>query len=255
MSGEEGPKPSVTVTVVAGGATPVRTIRIPYPVPGRVGIFGGLLTLALLILSWGYFAVRASRVAGLEEEIAEFQGQEERIEALAQSLVEVELAYARIRSLFGADALPAAEDLWLPPAIGRTSRAQQPAEPDLPTAWPLTQGGYVTQDQLPSTRGGHPGIDIATPSGSYIRASASGVVAEAGEDEVYGYFLVLDHGTGYRTRYAHASMLLVAEGARVRRNEVIALSGSTGQSTAPHLHFEILQEGTPVDPLSLVVWP
>ena len=154
MSREEGPKPSVTVTVVAGGGMPVRTIRIPYPGPGGVGIFGGLLILTLLILSWGYFAVRASRVAGLEEEIAEFQGQEERIEALAQSLVEVELAYARIRSLFGSDALQAAEDLWLPPATGRTSRSQQPAESDLPTAWPLSQGGYVTQDQLPSTGGG-----------------------------------------------------------------------------------------------------
>ena len=93
------------------------------------------------------------------------------------------------------------------------------------------------------------------PADSYIRASAPGSVVESGDDPVYGRYIVLDHGNGYRTRYAHANLLLVEEGAQVRRHEVIALSGSTGRSTAPHLHFEILLDGVAVDPLSLVRQP
>jgi murein DD-endopeptidase MepM/ murein hydrolase activator NlpD len=80
-------------------------------------------------------------------------------------------------------------------------------------------------------------------------------VAEVGEDSIYGRYLVLEHGQGYRTLYAHTSHLLVNEGDLVRRNEVVALSGSSGRSTAPHLHFEILQDGVPIDPLSMVTQP
>jgi murein DD-endopeptidase MepM/ murein hydrolase activator NlpD len=76
-----------------------------------------------------------------------------------------------------------------------------------------------------------------------------------GEDPVYGFFVVLDHGDGYQTVYAHTSMILVERGQNVRRKEVIALSGSTGQSTAAHLHFEILLDGLPLDPLSMVESP
>ena len=80
-------------------------------------------------------------------------------------------------------------------------------------------------------------------------------MVEVGDDPVYGRFVSLDHGEGYRSLYAHASVALVEVGQRVRRNEVIALSGSTGRSTAPHLHFEILLSGAPVDPLTMVRQP
>jgi murein DD-endopeptidase MepM/ murein hydrolase activator NlpD len=80
-------------------------------------------------------------------------------------------------------------------------------------------------------------------------------VLRVGEDPMYGFFVVLDHGEGYQTVYAHASTILVQRGRSVRRHEVIALSGSTGQSTAAHLHFEILLDGLPLDPLSMVERP
>jgi murein DD-endopeptidase MepM/ murein hydrolase activator NlpD len=72
------------------------------------------------------------------------------------------------------------------------------------------------------------------------------------EDAVYGNFVTVDHGEGYLTLYAHASEIFVEPGQRVRRNEVIALTGNTGRSTAPHLHFEIRLNGETVDPLTLV---
>jgi murein DD-endopeptidase MepM/ murein hydrolase activator NlpD len=103
--------------------------------------------------------------------------------------------------------------------------------------------------------GQHSGVDIAAPTDAYVRAAGPGTVVDVGEDRVYGRFILLEHGGGYRSRYAHASTTFVERGQRVRRNEIIALTGSTGRSTAPHLHFEILMNGDPVDPLTLVDQP
>ena len=113
----------------------------------------------------------------------------------------------------------------------------------------------MTQALIEGLVGEHPGLDIAIPTGSYIRAAGGGVVAEAGEDPLYGRFVRLDHGDGYRSLYAHASVTFVTAGDLVRQNEVIALSGSTGRSTAPHLHFEILRNNEPVDPLTILDRP
>ena len=121
--------------------------------------------------------------------------------------------------------------------------------------WPLTEKGLVTQGLLDGEEGEHPGLDIAVQTDSYVRAAGGGIIAEVNIDEVYGRFVVIDHGSGYTTVYAHISAQLVVQGQRVREREVIALSGSSGQSTAPHLHFEILLDGSPVDPLSMVQQP
>jgi murein DD-endopeptidase MepM/ murein hydrolase activator NlpD len=113
----------------------------------------------------------------------------------------------------------------------------------------------VTQGLHAGSAGGHPGLDIAVPSDSYIRAAGGGRVSDVGEDAVYGRFVVIDHGGGYSTLYGHASTTLVTLGQEVRERQVVALSGSTGRSTAPHLHFEVLLEGEPVDPLTMVQQP
>jgi murein DD-endopeptidase MepM/ murein hydrolase activator NlpD len=213
--------------------------------------------LVVFIGSWWYLAARAHRSSLLETQVAELLTREARVEELARTLTEVEEAYAGIRALFGANGSPAAEELWLPPAAGRPSGAAQLPEEERsrPTSWPLTEAGFITQALLDGGGSDHPGIDIAIPAGSYVRASGRGTVLDAGEDPIYGHYLVLDHGEGYRTRYAHASVLFAATGELVDRNEIIALSGSSGQSTAPHLHFEIFLEGEPVDPLSMVSQP
>jgi len=78
------------------------------------------------------------------------------------------------------------------------------------------------------------------------------VVAAAGTDPAYGLFVLLRHSDGYETMYGHASRLLVQEGDAVPARQVIALSGSSGRSTAPHLHFEIRREGKSLDPLTVV---
>src|SRR5216683_688213 len=99
----------------------------------------------------------------------------------------------------------------------------------------------------------HEGIDVTAPQGAQIEAPAAGVVAEVAWEEGYGNFLSIDHGNGLVTRYAHCSRILVARGARVKRGQAIALVGSTGLSTGPHLHYEVWVNGKPVDPMKYVL--
>lgn len=214
-----------------------------------------LLLLAVMAGSWWYLAVRAARASELEVRVALLEDQEERVRALARRLREAESRYDRIRGLFGSDTSRVASELWLPP-VGGTASGRAAAEgPGPPRSWPLTRRGFITQPLVRNAGREHEGLDIAVPSHSYIRAAGAGEVTEVGEDPVYGRFVVLDHGEGYRSLYGHASRILVEEGSRVRANEVIGLSGSTGRSTAPHLHFEILHDGEAVDPLTLVRQP
>ncbi len=95
----------------------------------------------------------------------------------------------------------------------------------------------------------HNGFDIACPAGTPVVATASGVVTFAGEDPVYGNLVIIQHGlTGYSTFYGHNRELKVKVGQKINRGDVIALVGSTGRSSAPHLHYEIRLHGVPVNP-------
>lgn len=95
----------------------------------------------------------------------------------------------------------------------------------------------------------HEGIDLAIPEGTAVRAVAEGVVSYAGVRGGYGNLVVVKHGDGMETRYAHLSRFSVKAGERVSQREVIARSGNTGHSTGPHLHFELRKNGRVLDPL------
>lgn len=94
----------------------------------------------------------------------------------------------------------------------------------------------------------HEGLDFVAPRGAPIRAASGGLVVRAGTQRGYGKMVEIDHGNGLRTRYAHASSLLVKAGDIVRQGDVIARVGSTGRSTGSHLHFEIRMADYPLDP-------
>lgn len=96
----------------------------------------------------------------------------------------------------------------------------------------------------------HSGIDIGVVSGTAVPAADSGTVIYSGWAEGYGYFVMIDHGDGIVSCYGHNEELLVQEGDKVSKGDVISLSGSTGYSTGPHLHFEVRQDGEPIDPTS-----
>jgi murein DD-endopeptidase MepM/ murein hydrolase activator NlpD len=112
---------------------------------------------------------------------------------------------------------------------------------DWPVYGTITQRFYV---------GGHTGIDIAGPIGTTICAAASGNVTFAGWDGGYGYFVIINNGNGLVTRYAHCSKLYVSAGQWVNQDQAIAARGSTGNSTGPHTHFEVMQDGSFRNPLN-----
>jgi len=241
-----------------GGET--RSLRISSRA-ARLWILAGVsgaLILAAMVMTWWFLALEAWRGWRREALLDSLQAERAQVLSLAAQMGRVETEYERIRSLFGPTADPVAPDLWLPPT--GAPGEQGPDAGDLednsvPSAWPLAQAGYVTQPLVEGGVGDHPGLDIAVATDSYIRAAGGARVLRTGDDPIYGRFIVLDHGRGYQTVYAHASMVLVEQAQRVRRGEVIGLTGSSGRSTAPHLHFEVLLDGLPVDPFTLVEQP
>lgn len=119
----------------------------------------------------------------------------------------------------------------------------------VPASTPVTSGfGYRVHPTL-GTKKLHTGLDLAVPEGSNVRATATGIIRRASEDGVNGRVLVIDHGRGVTTAYCHNSKLLVKVGDAVKEGQVVALSGNTGRSTGPHLHYQVELASSPVDPL------
>lgn len=98
----------------------------------------------------------------------------------------------------------------------------------------------------------HKGVDFAGTAGEPVVAVAAGVVTWAGPRTDYGNLVEINHGKGYVTRYAHNERVLVSQGQTVTRGQEIAVMGSTGRSTGPHVHFEVLHDGTPVNPVKFI---
>ncbi|HEV2890552.1 MAG TPA: M23 family metallopeptidase [Frankiaceae bacterium] len=118
-----------------------------------------------------------------------------------------------------------------------------------PTPGPVTSGFGYRVHPIYGYRRFHAGVDIGAPSGQGIAVVLPGVVVTAGPMGTYGNLVVVDHGGGFATAYAHQSKVLVVEGQRVSRGQRIGLVGTTGGSTGPHLHFETRVDGEPVDPM------
>lgn len=252
----------MTFIIVPNGGRDLstRSFEISY---SRLRLAGLLLLLAVvaflgMAVSWGYIFSQAARVPGLRSEVARLESEQERVDQLAEALSRLEGQYDQVREMLGASRPQDAGSIWLPPPRGGGASERVPGDSvqaSIPNAWPLTDQAFVTREHLGQIPGEHPGIDIAVAEGSYVRAAGSGVVTEAGEDTIYGRFVRIRHAEGYESVYGHASELFVDADRAVERHEVIALTGNTGTSTAPHLHFEIWKDGEPIDPRTLVQAP
>lgn len=121
-------------------------------------------------------------------------------------------------------------------------------------AWPLdgvvrvTSGFGMRRDPFDGSRQFHEGVDIATAHGSAVKAIDDGIVLEARRHGGYGNMVLIDHGNGRQTLYGHLRKFIVREGDKIVRGQQLGEVGSTGRSTGPHLHFEIIENGRPVDP-------
>ncbi len=123
----------------------------------------------------------------------------------------------------------------------------------LPAGRPVVQGWLSSRygmrtDPFSGRRDFHAGVDFAGKEGSPVVATAAGVVTWAGNRSGYGRLVELNHGNGYLTRYGHNRKILVKVGEAVKKGQVIAEMGSTGRSTGPHVHFEVLRNGRAVNP-------
>jgi murein DD-endopeptidase MepM/ murein hydrolase activator NlpD len=124
----------------------------------------------------------------------------------------------------------------------------------LPSVAPIKDAWYSSNfgwriDPFTGKNAMHEGVDYMVPAGTTINASAGGMVVYADAHPQYGNMIEIDHGNQVITRYAHASKLLVKVGQMVRRGQEIAISGSTGRSTGPHLHFEVRYKGLAQNPV------
>lgn len=126
-----------------------------------------------------------------------------------------------------------------------------------PTIWPVR--GWVSSQfrfrtsPFSGRRVFHEGLDIAARYGLDVQATAKGIVVFAGEKAGYGNLVTIDHGYGYMTRYGHNSSLTVHVGDKVNKGDVVAKVGTSGRSTGPHVHYEVLVNGIPVNPIKFII--
>ncbi len=145
-------------------------------------------------------------------------------------------------------------DRWQAEEEGLTAIAGEIAAlVSVPSTMPLENmrltSSYGMRDHpIFNRRRSHNGVDLAAPTGTPIRATADGTVEMAQRNGGYGLYVQLDHGSKLETRYAHMSRMAVSAGERVVKGQIIGYVGSTGNSTGPHLHYEVRIAGAPVDP-------
>jgi murein DD-endopeptidase MepM/ murein hydrolase activator NlpD len=260
-------KRGVTIVVHVDGDLASRQYRLPLWL-FDAGKWGSIVVAVLVVLFFSFagpITSNAVKVPGMRREIARLEQENARVQQLAAALNRAEASYQELRAILGARApqktsagrAAGEPDAMRAGAVRATAPAaahRYPAGPSVPAFWPLDERGFVTRGQtrLSATAETHPGVDIAVPVGTPIRASGGGSVEAAGTDPDYGLFVLLRHPSGFQTMYGHASRLVVREGDSVTAGQVIALSGNTGRSTAPHLHFEVRRDGRSLDPLTVV---
>jgi len=231
-----------------------------FVILAAVGIFAGLA----FMITYGRVAGVAQRSVMLKRENTELRHRLAEVDSLKTEMLQLHMLGLQMKSMLGVQLSP--EDSVLvaslspadqTPAIsseeelgGVGAGEQRLMLESMPSIWPLR--GYVTKEFY--ITGGekssdyHPGMDIAASRETPVFTVADGVVEMSGFDETYGWMVEVDHGYGIRTVYGHNSRNLVNVGDRVSRGQTIAFVGSTGKSTAPHLHFEVRENGVPVDP-------
>jgi murein DD-endopeptidase MepM/ murein hydrolase activator NlpD len=198
---------------------------------------------------------QAHKLADLEGELALIQNARQHLYELAGMSPEQAGEVAVIK---GAQVTPAESDLPLTAELPTKGLSQtssldtaQTGAAHVPSLWPVR--GWVTaefDESMPGREKRHQGIDIAAAHGTPIMAGAGGSVAYAGWDKNLGMVVIVDHQNGLSTLYGHCSKITVEVGDEIFQGQVIAHLGNTGRSSAPHLHFEVRENGVPVDPRS-----
>ena len=258
----------VPVTLMVVPHTRTKTLSLRIPVAGIFFFFAMFLVGTAVVVS---VSVRTVEYHSMKERLETITSHYEEMQSTMSSLKKAE---AELRHLFG---LKTRKDVLLAADFTDTGSLDMDAlkvqinaaiesaadikkflaeQKDLylatPMGWPtdgsVSSGYGLRNHPLTGSPGFHSGVDISVPGGSQVRSTAEGVVSYSGWTARSGYTVVVEHGHGFRTAYAHNRKNLVRVGQRVHRDEVIAESGSTGTSTGPHVHYEIWRNGRHVNP-------
>ena len=227
-----------------------RTVRVLRFVLSRTGMAIGAVLLTLFL----FFAIQAARVPVLTHRLATMESDAKRLDTLQVALAQLQKRYEQVQTMLGVapavkrDSVPVVKRDSVP-AVKRDSVVFT-----VPSRFPLDSKGFVTRGVGSGQEYGvaHPGLDIAVASATQVRAAGGGLVVEVSETPEYGKMIRISHPEKYETLYGHLSQTLVKQGDKVALGAVIALSGNTGRSTAPHLHFEVRKDGQAVDPMQLI---
>ncbi len=259
-------KKHLSLIVVPHDDSNVRNFRISYLAAYGFAVVVGLCVLSVIVLiaTYGRVLVKAHETDALAAENRRLKERDAEVDSLKSELLRMQALGIQIKNMLGVGLTTEDSSLVanLTPAVKSPTMSGtfQPADATqedrvlllkaIPSMWPIK--GYVTREF--HVAGGeaqemyHPGMDIAAKRNTPVRASADGVVTTSGWDDTYGYLVVIDHGFGISTVYGHNSRNLVHVGDRVSRGQTIAFLGSTGKSTAPHLHFEVRKNAVPENP-------
>jgi murein DD-endopeptidase MepM/ murein hydrolase activator NlpD len=225
-----------------------------------------LIAFAFMAMNYGRVYYKALKAEVLERKNVKLEEQYQKIALMERELTQLKKTDQKIRKVLGSDLAPGPPKLSTSGngvlsehtesplgGMSQTANAVERADTTarllegFPTTWPVR--GWSSRPFSSD----HTGIDIAAPTGTPIVATTSGTVKRAGWDDRYGNIIEIDNDQGFTTVYGHNSRLLVEEGERVKKGDVIAFVGSTGLSSAPHVHYEVWLKGKPVDPLRYLV--
>ncbi len=225
---------------------PLWVVRLLAGVAG----FLALLVVASLVMAL-VGAYRLSRLSYLERRNRTLETEFTKVVALRRQLQQVEEQSRKMATMLGIEKTPAPVNWDSLPTDSQSLPERVKGE-----VW----GSQLVPKLIPvkdyavsqPANGDHLGIDLAAEEGAPVRATADGVVEQRGNDKQYGRFLLLAHGQGYESYYGHLKDWNVANGDSVLAGQTIGWVGTTGKSTAPHLHFEIRKDGQRIDPASVL---
>lgn len=257
----------------------LRRVHIPYAVLYTVlalAIFGAI-SLVAVVGSYLRMADKTARFNELRAEVAQLRSSYGRLEKEAkvkdEQLATFQMYASEVSTIFGlrskldepksiiaeAPPVPTLRESLEQYNLLRTAEFSKYRQSNLlfrggarPSVWPVNGRlmSYFGRREDPFSGEGaiHTGVDISVPIGTPVRVTADGIVSFAGYHSGYGRIVVVDHGAGCSTHYAHLSRTEVITGQRIHRGDVIALSGASGRATGPHLHYEVRMNGVAVNP-------
>jgi len=260
----------------------LRRVHIPHSAVYAVLVLSllGCFSVAGFVASYGRMALKVANYNALKRETdnlrARYQALLRNVSETDTQLASLELLAKEVTLAYGIKQIEGSSDISaqdkLAPSFAESlddynflrrinalelqnkaaHRLQRPAEQ--PSIWPL-DGRLLSPfgkrtDPFSEEGAFHKGVDISAPTGTAVRATAAGIVIFSEFESGYGRLVVVDHGGGFQTYYAHLSQFWVHTGQEVRRGDQVGLVGSSGKVTAPHLHYEVrTRGGTPVNPI------